>query len=522
MPILDLFVNSVRTRDKAVAVEEADAPTTYGELEAWSDGAAALLEQAGVRPGDRILLMLDNGAAYVAMLLACWKADAVAVPLHPEHTGACLDKILADCGPVALAAPASRIVSLFRSTDAAYVPRILVTDATVEQIPSGLGLRVLSAPLCRECAQAGLRPQDDAGASDDDLAMILYTSGTTAQPKGVMLSHGNLTANARSILEYLPIRPSDRTISLLAFSYAYGNSVLMSHLAAGATLVIDHRARYPQGLVEALLRRSITAFPAVPSHFAMLLSRPGLLARPMPALRYMTSAGFWLPPATIHRLRRALPHVELHVMYGQTEATARLASLPPARLGDKVGSVGRAIPGVEVRIVRADGSAAGPNEVGEIVARGKSIMLGYWNDPAETSSVLQDGWLHTGDLATMDEEGFIWIRDRGRDLIKKGAVRVSPHEIEEVLLRMQEIAECAVVGVPDPVLGEEIEAFIVPSRGASEVHEKEILRRLACEIPRYKLPRRVHAVSVLPRTISGKVRKSLLRAQGSGFVPAGT
>jgi len=464
--------------------------------------------------------MLDNGAPYVALLLACWKAGAVAVPLHPDHTGVGLEKILSDCGPAALAAPASRVASLFRSADAACVPRILITDATAEQIPAGLGIRVLSAPLRRECAQSGIRPRGDGKAGDDSLAMILYTSGTTSQPKGVMLSHRNLMANARSILEYLPIRPADRTLALLAFSYAYGNSVLLTHLAAGATLVIDHRARYPQGLVEALLRRSITVFPAVPSHFAMLLSRPGLLAQPMPALRYMTSAGFWLPPATIHRLRLALPHVELHVMYGQTEATARLASLPPSRLGDKVGSVGRAIPGVEIRIVRADGSTAAPGEVGEIVARGANIMLGYWNDPVETAAVLRGGWLHTSDLGTFDEEGFIWIRDRNRDMIKKGAVRVSPHEIEEVISRIEGIAECAVVGVPDPVLGEEIEAFVVPRPGTFGIREKEILRRLACEIPRYKLPRRVYTVAVLPRTISGKVRKSLLRVQAAGFAHA--
>src|SRR5690606_14002766 len=224
----------------------------------------------------------------------------------------------------------------------------------------------------------------------DDLAAIIYTSGTTGRPKGVMLSHGALYSNATAIIEYLELTSADRGLCVLPFHFSYGNSVLHSHLLAGAFLALEDNFAFPQVTLQRLQDDAITGFPGVPSTFALLLGRCRLADFDLSRLRYITQAGGAMPRALIERLRAQAPGVKIFVMYGQTEATARLTYLPPARLDAKPGPVGIPIPGVEIE-VRREGRAAAPNETGEIHARGPNVMLGYWNDPAATAQVLRDG-----------------------------------------------------------------------------------------------------------------------------------
>src|SRR3546814_165295 len=365
----------------------------------------------------------------------------------------------------------------------------------------------------------------------DMLAAILYTSGTTGAPKGVALSHRNLAANAVAIIDYLALGPDDSTVSVLPFHYAYGASVLHTHLAVGARVVLEDnlvfphlvaealarerapgfpgvpstfaplpgRGRldqsalsapapddstvsglpfhyaygasvlhthlavgarvvlednlvFPHLVAEALARERATGFPGVPSTFALLLERGRLDQYDLSSLRYLTQAGGAMAPALTRRVHAAFPQARLFVMYGQTEASARLTRLTPERLDDKLGSVGTPIDGVEIRVRRVDGSEASPGEAGEVCARGDNVMTGYWNAPEATAATLVDGWLRTGDLGHLDADGFLWLAGRRSDMIKTGAHRVHPQDVEEVIAELPGVREVAVTGVDDALL----------------------------------------------------------------------
>src|SRR5690606_18608619 len=265
-------------------------------------------------------------------------------------------------------------------------------------------------------------------AAREDLAMIIYTSGTTGRPKGVMISHGNLAANTAAIVAYLGLHPADRGLCVLPFHFSYGNSMLHTHLAAGATLIIEDNVAFPQMVLRRMQDEAVTGFSGVPSTFALLLGRCRLQDYDLSSVRYITQAGGAMPHPLIQRLRTELPSARLFVMYGQTEATGRLTYLDPADLDRKLGSVGKPVAGVEIQVCDASGRELPPGEIGEIRARGPNIMLGYWRDPQATQQVLRDGWLYTGDLGHKDNEGFLYIDGRAVEMIKVGAFRVSPQE----------------------------------------------------------------------------------------------
>ena len=351
-----------------------------------------------------------------------------------------------------------------------------------------------------------------AAPAPDALAVILYTSGTTGAPKGVMLSHGNLLANAMSVIAYLQLGPGDSVLSVLPFYYAYGASVLHTHLASGARVVLAPNLVFPPMITAAIARERVTGFSGVPSTFALLLDKGALDDHDLSSLRYLTQAGGAMPVALTNRLRAALPGVDLFVMYGQTEATSRLTWLPPAQLDRKAGSVGVPIDGVRVRIVREDGSGAGVGQDGEVQVSGPNVMQGYWNNPDATAAVLRDGWLRTGDIGHLDADGFLFLAGRRSDMIKTGAHRVHPGDIEQAIAEIDGVIEAAVVGVDDALLGQVIKAYVVtatlPERGVERV-KAHCRARLAP----YKVPRHVEFVTALPRTASGKVRRASLTEQ---------
>jgi acyl-CoA synthetase (AMP-forming)/AMP-acid ligase II len=340
-------------------------------------------------------------------------------------------------------------------------------------------------------------------------AAILYTSGTTGAPKGVTLSHANLTANTEAILKYLELGPNDNGLCVLPFHYAYGNSILHTHLAAGARLVLENSLAYPHRVAGLLSSEKITGMSGVPSTWTLLLTRARLKEAELPALRYVTIAGGALPGDGLRALQHAMPRTRIFVMYGQTEATARITWLPPDRMVDKAGSAGVPVQGMEVEIRDADGRILAHGETGEIRARGTSVMLGYWQDPLTTSAVLQDGWLHTGDMGYLDADGYLFIAGRRSDMIKVGSHRVNPAEIEEVILQLDGIAEAAVIGAPDPVLGQVIKAVVATHPGAS-VPAMSVQSLCRARLAPHKVPRVVEFVEQLPRTASGKIKRAML------------
>jgi acyl-CoA synthetase (AMP-forming)/AMP-acid ligase II len=340
----------------------------------------------------------------------------------------------------------------------------------------------------------------------DDMAILLYTSGTTGRPKGVMLSHGNLVANNVTIIDYLRLGPHDVGLTVMPFHFSYGNSVLHTHLGAGATLLLEDNLAFPLVVMQRLQNERVTGFSGVPSTFAILMSRTHIEEFDLGAMRYLTQAGGAMTRAAIQRMRELVPSAEFFVMYGQTEATARLTYLPPARLDEKLGSIGQALDGIDIEVRDPEGRVLPPGKTGELCARGPNIMLGYWRDEQATRAAVADGWLHTGDLAHTDEEGFLYIDGRLVEMIKVGSFRVSPLEVEEVLAALPGIAEMAVAPMPDELLGQAVKAVLVLRDGAA-LDEREVKAHCRARLAAYKVPKVVEFARELPRTSSGKIQR---------------
>jgi acyl-CoA synthetase (AMP-forming)/AMP-acid ligase II len=357
----------------------------------------------------------------------------------------------------------------------------------------------------------GSKPSGPVTRGTDDYALILYTSGTTGQPKGVTLSHRNLVANTKSIVEYLRLTGDDRVMHVLPFTYSYGNSILLTHAAVGGCIVVNRSFLYPNVVLDEMQQHEVTGFSGVPSTYAILLERSTIAERSFPHLRYVTTSGAPMPPTLVNRLRRTLPHVEIFLMYGQTEASTRLTCLPPEKVAMKPGSIGRAISGVGIELLDPSGQPVPVGETGEIVASGPNVMCGYWKRPDLTAKVLRDGKLWTGDLARADEEGCLYIVGRTSDLIKSASHRIAPQEIEEVLLEHRAVAEAAVIGIPDDILGESIHACVVLNEDRI-CTEEDLIGHCKALLPAFKVPQRFRFYDELPRTESGKIRRAELRA----------
>lgn len=499
------------SRDRApgaVALEHGERVWTYDELDAQASRMAAALLASGVQPGNRVALLAENGLEYVAGFYGILKAGACCVALNTLNKTRTNAYLLQDSGATALVTVAAQVRrDLPDLVAAAPDLATVICDRATASWSLPARTRLLTA--ADVAAQPDTRPPVTVAL--DDRCAILYTSGSTGHPRGVTLTHRNLAANTRQILDYLPIAADDSVLCVLPFHYSYGNSLLQTHLAAGGRVVVDNKFAYPAAVVDHLASSRVTSFAGVPSTYAILAARTDFLDRPWPDLRYITQAGGAMTRALQRQLRSALPErIQLFVMYGQTEATARLSYVPPERLTDKFGSIGISIPGVTLDVVRPDDTGCDVDEVGEVVARGENIMQGYWNDPDETALVLRDGTLRTGDLGRRDADGYLWLVDRIRNMIKAGANRVSAREVEEVIAEVDCVQEVCVVGVPDELLGEAIEAYVVPRPGAP-YSDQAILQHCRAELALYKIPRAIHPISAMPRSAAGKIVKRDLR-----------
>jgi acyl-CoA synthetase (AMP-forming)/AMP-acid ligase II len=346
-------------------------------------------------------------------------------------------------------------------------------------------------------------------------ALILYTSGSTGRPRGVVQTFGNVDANSRSIVQYLGLGPADRALVVLPLYYCYGRSVLQTHLLAGGSLFLDGRFAFPRVVMESLADEGCTGLAGVPLTFEILRRQVDVAAMRFPRLRYLTQAGGAMAPDTIDWVRQAFQPARLFVMYGQTEATARLSYLPPERAADKRGAIGIPIPGVELRVVDEKGRPVPDGETGHLVARGGNVTLGYLDEPEETASILHDGWLWTGDLAHRDADGFFFHQGRSKEILKIGGHRVSPVEIEHAVGRHPDVAEAAVIGVPDALKGELPAAFVVARPGVT-LDLEEVRRFCREHLPAFKVPATVTQVESLPRNEAGKLLRAQLAARVGG------
>lgn len=460
MRIADLLVRAAEKVPSRPAAVFADGEMTYSELLARARGAAKQL--AGAR---RVALLVRPSPASLAAFWGAQLAGAetVDVPLHvgEEPIAQMLEECAAD---------------------------VVVREEDAEG---------LTAPS-----------SDGAPAAGGDVAVIIYTSGTTGRPKGVMLTHENLLSNVEAAAERMPLSDGDRLLVVVPMYFIHGRMQLLAHARVAGTLCFSEGFQFPKRVLDELVRYRVQGMSGVPFHFATLLSRTHIADTPLPDLRYVLVTGGALDRSLSSTLRRRLPNVELHTAYGSTEASPRITHASPDELAARPGTVGRALPGVEVAIVGSDRRPVPSGALGEIVCRGPNVMAGYVSgDQIETGRVDEDGRLYTGDLGRLDGDGYLHLAGRVSDMIKTAGERIFPREIEAVLERHPAVLEAAAVGVPDRMLGERIVALVVPR---SDVEPAALVAHARSWLPHVRSPREVHLVDALPKTASSKLRRGEL------------
>jgi long-chain acyl-CoA synthetase len=482
-----------RGDSQAIALAHKNAVLTYGELRHAVGQLSAGLLARGHSKGDRVGIWSENSVFFVLAYLAVIRAGLVAVPLQTELGRDTFAKILSDAG----------IKDVFVSKRFANRVRSWVEAA---------GASVLPEESLPSLMSAAAQPMPSIEPSDD-LAALMFTSGSTGAPKGVMVTHRNIECNSADIVSYMGLTPDDRVMAVLPFHYCFGVSLLHSHLLAGGSVVLNNDFRlYPEMILQEMQQRGCTGLAGVPSTYQILLRRSRFREMQFPKLRWFQQAGGKLPNPCIQEIRAAFPQVRYFLMYGQTEATARLSYLPPERVADKLGSIGTGLPSTKLEVLRADGAPVlpGSQETGEIVASGDNIAAGYWNDPAETAKFFRHGRLYTGDIARIDSDGFIFIVEREREMIKSGGNRVSAKEVEDIIAELPVVVEVAVLGAPHELLGEAIKAFVVLAPGAA-LAPADIEAHCRARLPAFKVPEEVNLLKSMPHNSSGKVLKLQLK-----------
>ncbi len=514
--IFNYLSDRANTDPDKVAVIHGKRYVTYKELNTGMFQISNFLIRDGLRAGDRVGIVSDNSAEYIMSYLGVHKSGGVSVAINPQYSSYEFRKILIDSLPRILIVEKKLLKSLLEAvSEVTSIKSILIIDNQKSaQLMDFFNKRV-EVPL-----NINFYTFDDVHQKYDgngnyplitgkNLASIIYTSGTTGKPKGVMLSHDNFLANANSIIEYLNLTYDDRVLVVLPFYYSYGTSLLTTHIVVGGSMVLENSFMYPNVVLDKMVQEKVSGFSGVPSTFAILLNRSNIRKYDFTTLRYITQAGGAMSPTHAKEISAILPDTDVYIMYGQTEATARLTYLEPGDFHRKPGSIGKAIPGVTIELMNDGELVTKVGEEGEIVAQGDNIMLGYWNRPEETEKVLIGNELHTGDLAVRDDEGCLRIISRRSDMIKSGAHRISPKEIEEVILEMQEVHEVAVVGKEDDILGVVINAVIVLKDGL-DLDVKKVQTYCRQKLASFKIPKDVVFIKELPKTSSGKIKKHVL------------
>jgi long-chain acyl-CoA synthetase len=512
MLVQNLLEDSAARFPGKEALRHLGETLSYAEVEARANRLARALVDAGVRPGDRVALLYENSFHYVAAHFAIFKAGAVSVSLNTETSAQSLAYLLGDCEARAIFAAGKYLPLLLEAEAELPFLEFLVTDPAA--LDSARGFSRIRALDIEALGSQGPDSPPPNETRETDLASLVYTSGSTAKPKGVMLSHRNLVSNALSVVQYLDLTPEDRVLCVLPFHYIYGTSLLYTHFAAGGSVAIENRFAYPNVVLDALENTGATGFSGVPSTFAILLAKSNLRKRVFPRLRYVTQAGGAMAPSVQREAAEAFHPARLFIMYGCTEAAPRLTYLDPDALSSRWGSIGKAVPGVEVIVADEEGRRLPCGETGEIAARGPNIMLGYWKDPGTTAEAIRNGWYFTGDLGREDEAGFLFVSGRSKDFIKAGGNRVGAQEIEDVLMEMEGVLEAAVIGVADALLGEAIKAFVAPKEGAA-LDVEAVKTHVSLRLPLFKRPKWIEIREALPKNAAGKILKTALREEAS-------
>ncbi len=459
---------------------------------------AALLQEHGVKPGDRVAVMMANCPEVTAAFHAIWRVGAAILPVIPQLTPNEVHYLLEDSGAeVVLTSPQlANAADKARQEVSTFREMLCFGPSTVESAVDIAPLVPQASPIehLHDCAK-------------DDMAILMYTSGTTGKPKGVMLSHNNILTNHRALSTLRPQEPGTRGMSFLPMSHIFGVLTMNLGYIFGSTGVL-HEFFNPIDAMECIQDFKVQRFGAVPTMLTALIHCPGREEYDVSSLEQVGCGASALLNET--RLKfEELFGCEVIEGYGMTECGAAATSYPENE-PYRPGSVGKAIPGVDVAILDNDDNVLGPNETGEICMRGEGIMLGYWNRPDATAEALKNGWLHSGDIGHICEEGFVRITDRKKDLIIKGGENISAREIEEALYQHPAVIEAAVVGVPDDKFVETIAAAIVLNP-TIETNEQELADHLGQYITKFKIPTYFVFKPMLPKNSTGKMLKRTLR-----------
>ncbi len=479
---------------------------SYGALDEAATALAAFLTSRGIGQGDRVGIFGSKSVEEVVALFAILRAGAAVVHINPQYRDAHLRHVITDCG----------IKTLFVDNSRA---RILASACggqdSLELVISLSDEIKLDADAFPEIAILGDILRSQSGKSfqpvefgSDDLASIIYTSGSTGMPKGIMVTHQILYDSTVTSAEVLENNADDRIISVTPFSFDGALSQLLTAVFVGGTLV-QQRSNFPKDIVDTLRKERITGFHAVPSLWGVLLQeRSPFPQHGYPDLRYVSIIGEVLPPKHLARLREILSTTQFYLMYGTTEAF-RSTYLPPADLDRKTGSAGIPFPGVTLEVVDDAGHPCAAGETGMLLHSGAFVSPGYWNDTERTAATFVDGWLHTGDQASIDADGYLYYAGRRDGLIKAQGFRVSPEEVETCIFELDSVVEAAVIGVPAPEIGTAIKAVVVLQAGATTT-DKDIIGHCRRQLPHYMVPSIVEFRPELPKTNGHKVNRAAL------------
>lgn len=485
--------------------------TSYGELEQYVNRFANCLKQLGVNKGDHVALLLGNSPQYIISLYGSLKAGATVIPINPIYTAKEIEYILNN-GDVKLVIALDQLIPLLEKMHE-HLPKIThfiacptsQQELDIDQFPSLKGKLEAFTNMIGE----GNSHFEEPTLFDDDVAVILYTSGTTGKPKGAMLTHRNLYSNAMDTGLYLQMSHQDKIIATLPMFHVFCLTVaLNAPLMTGATVIIVPRFS-PSDIFQVVRDYEATIFAGVPTMYNFLLQYEDGKASDLQSLRLCVSGGASMPVALLHDFEKIF-NVIISEGYGLSEASP-VTCFNPLDRPRKPGSIGTSIINVENKVVNELGEELPPGEVGELIVRGPNVMKGYYKMQEETAHTLRDGWLYTGDLAKMDEEGYFYIVDRKKDLIIVGGYNVYPREVEEVLYNHPDVVEAAVVGVPDTEFGEVVKSFVVKKN--PDLTEEQLIDYCKEHLAKYKIPSSIQFLDELPKNTTGKILRRALKEQ---------
>lgn len=514
----EFLTASAKRNPYKIAIVCDDERLTYKEFDEKTDSLAQSLIELGLERHERVIIFLDNSIEMAIAMYSVLKAGGVFVNLSSSVKSERLKYTVNDSNAKFIIASVTNMETITNALscegntcrpvwigDPSFISSIL--------LPSSLLWNDLLTKFSPDLRLQNRKSQ----IIDYDLATLVYTSGSTGEPKGVMSPHSNMIHVSKNVIRYLENTQNDIILNVLPLSFVYGLYQLIVSVITGGTLVLEKSLMFPNKIIHTIQKENVTGMPIIPTVAALLLKLHGLEKVDLSSLRYITNAGSGLPVEHIVRLRSLFPHVKIYSMYGCAECL-RVAYLPPEEIDLRPASVGKAIPNCEVFIVDENDNLVKQGEIGELVVRGTHVMRGYWNAPLLTEKIFGKGFmqgevlLHTGDFFRQDENEYLYFVCRKDDMIKTAGKKVSPKEIENVLYCINGVVEVSVVGIPDNILGMAVKAFVVVAPEI-EISKSDIIRYCSEHLERHLIPKYIEFVDSLPKTINGKIDKASLRKQ---------